>query len=133
MNRAELIGRLGSEPRGGVVNGNTYGNICIATQENYTDRYGQRTQRTTWHRIVCWGRLAEFANQYLCKGRLVFVEGRINYREYTDKQGVLRTVTEIIANRIRALDPKPVQGNEPPTKATTGEVYDAVNEQLYIH
>ncbi len=89
MNRAELIGRLVYDPRGGMVRGNTYRNIPIATLEDHTDRHGQRTQRTTWHRSVCWGRLAEFANQYLCNGRLVFVEGRINHRTYTDKDGVV--------------------------------------------
>ncbi len=131
MNKAELIGRLGSDPRGGMVNGNTYSNISIATQEDYTDGNGQRRQRTTWHRIVCWGRIAEFANQYLSKGRLVFVEGRINHRSYTDMDGVVRTVTEIIANRIKALDPKPVHGNEPPSNAWQGDVY-VDNEQQPI-
>lgn len=113
MNAVTLIGRLGTEPRGGVVNGSCFSNLSLATNEVYIDRNGERVQHTAWHRVVCWGRIAEFANEYLTTARLVLVEGRLQYRRYIDAHGVERVVTEIIARRVQALDAKPVQKSLP--------------------
>lgn len=108
MNRSQLIGRIGAEPRGGVVNGQTYSNLAIATNEAFVDRSGMEVRRTTWHRVVCWGGMADFANNYLITGRLVYVEGRIQHRFYVDQYGLERCSTEIVASLLRALDPRPV-------------------------
>jgi len=113
MNNVQLVGRLGSMPRGGVVNGSCFSNLSIATNESYNNRDGERVTHTAWHKVVCWGRIAEFSNEYLTTGRLVLVEGRLQYRQYTDQQGIVRNVTEIIARRVQALDAKPVQNSLP--------------------
>lgn len=107
MNRAQLIGRVGAEPRGGVANGQTYSNLAIATNESFVDRSGMEVKRTTWHRVVCWRGMADFANNYLITGRLVYVEGRIQHRFYVDQYGLERCSTEIVATLLRALDPRP--------------------------
>jgi len=104
----QLIGRVGAEPRGGVVNGQCYSNLAIATNEAFVDRSGLEVKRTTWHRVVCWGGMADFANNYLITGRLVYVEGRIQHRYYVDPYGLERCSTEIVASLLRALDPRPV-------------------------
>ena len=129
MNRAQLIGRVGAEPRGGVVNGQSYSNLAIATNEEFVDRSGLEVKRTTWHRVICWGGMAEFANTYLVTGRLVYVEGRIQHRYYVDPCGIERCSTEIVASLLRALDPRPAHL---PAFATTptrfaGTVPDNIN------
>jgi len=75
----------------------------VATDESYKDRNGERQKRTEWHKIVVWGKQAEIAQQYLKKGSLVFIEGRIQSREWQDKEGQKRTSFEIVANNFRML------------------------------
>jgi single-strand DNA-binding protein len=107
MNRVQLIGRLGREPRGGVAGRHVYSNLSIATNEYFYNKEGMKIEQTTWHRVTCWGRIAEFSNEYLCTGRLVLVEGRLQNRQYTDSEGVARVVVEVVAQRITALDSRP--------------------------
>ena len=78
-------------------------NFSIATDETYKDKNGERQKRTEWHKIVVWGKQAEIAQQYLKKGSLVFIEGRIQSREWQDKEGQKRTSFEIVANNFRML------------------------------
>jgi single-strand DNA-binding protein len=75
----------------------------MATDETYKDRNGERQKRTEWHRIVVWGKQAEIAQQYLHKGSLIFVEGRIQTRQWDDREGQKRTTVEIVANNFRML------------------------------
>src|SRR6266851_3745856 len=77
--------------------------FSVATDESYKDRNGERQKRTEWHKIVVWGKQAEIAQQYLKKGSLVFIEGRIQSREWQDKEGQKRTSFEIVANNFRML------------------------------
>ncbi|HRS97822.1 MAG TPA: single-stranded DNA-binding protein, partial [Smithella sp.] len=77
-----------------------------ATDEQWKDKNGEKVQRTEWHRVVAWGKLAEICGNYLVKGKLVFVEGRIQTRSWEDKEGVKRFTTEIIANNMQMLDTK---------------------------
>lgn len=119
MNNVQLVGRLGAMPRGGVVNGSCFSNLSIATNEAYINRDGERVQHTAWHRVVCWGRTAEFANEFLTTGRLVLVEGHLRYRQYTDQQGLVRNVTEIVARRVQALDAKPAKNSLPSAHASS--------------
>jgi single-strand DNA-binding protein len=90
-----------------VANGQSYSNLSIGTSESFVDRAGMEVKRTTWHRVVCWRGMADFANNYLIPGRLVYVEGRIQHRFYVDQYGLERCSTEIVATLLRALDPRP--------------------------
>jgi single-strand DNA-binding protein len=104
VNKAILVGRLGRDPETRFTsNGQAVCNFTLATDESYKDRAGERQKRTEWHRIVVWGKQAEIAQQYLRKGSLVFVEGRIQTRQWDDREGQKRTTVEIVANNFRML------------------------------
>ena len=99
-----LVGRLGRDPETRYTSGGqAVANFSVATDESYKDRNGERQKRTEWHKIVVWGKQAEIAQQYLKKGALVFIEGRIQSREWQDKEGQKRTSFEIVANNFRML------------------------------
>src|SRR5262249_4026610 len=99
-----LVGRLGRDPETRYTGGGqAVANFSLATDESYKDRNGERQKRTEWHKIVIWGKQAEIAQQYLKKGSLIFVEGRIQSREWQDKEGQKRTSFEIVANSFRML------------------------------
>jgi len=105
VNKAILVGRLGRDPETRYTSGGqAVANFTLATDETYKDRAGERQKRTEWHRIVLWGKLAEIAQQYLKKGMLVYVEGRIQTRQWEDKRdGQKRTTTEVVGNVMRML------------------------------
>ena len=105
VNKVLLIGNLGRDPEVRYLpSGNPVANFSIATSENYTDRNGAKQERTDWHNIVVYGKQAELCGQYLKKGRQVFVEGRISYRNYEAKDGSgKRYVTDIVAQRVQFL------------------------------
>ncbi len=104
VNKVILVGRLGRDPETRYTSGGqAVGNFSVATDESYKDRNGERQKRTEWHKIVVWGKQAEIAQQYLKKGSLVFIEGRIQSREWQDKEGQKRTSFEIVANNFRML------------------------------
>jgi len=107
VNRAILVGRLGRDPETRYTSGGqAVCNFTLATDETYRDRAGERQKRTEWHRIVAWGKLAEICQQYLKKGSLVFVEGRIQSRQWDDRDGNKRTTVEIVASGMRMLSPR---------------------------
>jgi single-strand DNA-binding protein len=104
VNRVILVGRLGRDPETRFTGaGQAVANFSVATDETYKDRSGERQKRTEWHKIVVWGKQAEIAQQYLKKGSLVYIEGRIQSREWQDKEGQKRTSFEIVANNFRML------------------------------
>ena len=104
VNKVILVGRLGRDPETRYTGaGQAVANFSLATDESYKDRNGERQKRTEWHKIVLWGKQAEIAQQYLKKGSLIFVEGRIQTREWQDKEGQKRTSFEIVANNFRML------------------------------
>ncbi len=104
VNKVILVGRLGRDPETRYTGGGqAVANFSVATDETYKDRNGERQKRTEWHRITVWGKQAEIAQQYLKKGSLVFIEGRIQSREWQDKEGQKRTSYDIIANNFRML------------------------------
>lgn len=116
LNKVFLIGRLGQDPKLAYTTaGIPVANFSLATDEGYTDKTGNRVEKTEWHRIVVFNKQAEFCANYLSKGRLIFVEGRLQTRQWQDQQGQNRYTTEIIANRIQALDPKGVSAEEAPS------------------
>src|SRR3974390_2326754 len=104
VNKVILVGRLGRDPETRYASGGqAVANFSVATDESYKDRNGERQKRTEWHKIVVWGKQAEIAQQYLKKGSLVFIEGRIQSREWQDKEGQKRTSFEIVATNFRML------------------------------
>src|SRR5208283_1380072 len=104
VNKAILVGRLGKDPETRFTSGGqAVATFNMATDSSYKDRNGERQKRTEWHRIKAWGKLAEIVQQYLKKGSLIFIEGRIETREWQDKEGVKRYTTEIVANEMRML------------------------------
>jgi single-strand DNA-binding protein len=104
VNKALLVGRLGRDPETRFTSGGqAVCNFTMATDQTYKDRNGERQKRTEWHRIVLWGKLAELAQQYLKKGSLVFIEGRIQTRQWDDREGQKRNTTEIVATEMRFL------------------------------
>src|SRR5947208_16889988 len=104
VNKVILVGRLGRDPETRYTgSGQAVANFSVATDESYKDRNGERQKRTEWHKIVVWGKQAEIAQQYLKKGSLVFIEGRIQSREWQDKEGQKRTSFEIVADNLRML------------------------------
>jgi single-strand DNA-binding protein len=107
VNKAILVGNLGRDPElRQTPNGQSVVNFTLATSENWTDKGGERQERTEWHRIVVWGRTAEMCNQYLSKGRTVYVEGRIQTREWEDKDGNKRYTTEVNAQTVNFIGPR---------------------------
>jgi len=106
VNKVILIGRLGADPElKTVTGGNNVARLSVATSENWTDREGQKQERTEWHRVVVWGKLAELCGKYLSKGRQVYVEGRLQTRSWEDQQGQKKYSTEIVANTVQFLGP----------------------------
>lgn len=102
LNKVLLIGRLGADPEiRSTTDGTTVANFRIATTEVWRDRNNEKQERTEWHTIIAWRRLGEIARDYLKKGRLVYIEGRIQTREYETRDGAKRRVTEIIATDLR--------------------------------
>src|SRR6202007_3346888 len=104
VNKVILVGRLGRDPETRFTGGGqAVANFSLATDETYKDKNGERQKRTEWHKITVWGKQAEIAQQYLKKGSLLYVEGRIQTREWQEKEGQKRTSFEIVANNFRML------------------------------
>ena len=104
VNKAILVGRLGKDPEIKYTpSGTAIANFTMATSENYKDKDGQKQERTEWHRIVAFGKLAEICGEYLAKGKQVYVEGRIQTRSWDDKDGNKKYMTEIVANIMQML------------------------------
>jgi single-strand DNA-binding protein len=104
VNKVILVGRLGKDPETRYTgSGQQVCNFSMATDETYKDRSGERQKRTEWHKIVMWGRLAEIAQQYLKRGSLIYVEGRLQTRQWDDQAGNKRYTTEIVANVMKML------------------------------
>jgi single-strand DNA-binding protein len=104
LNKVMLIGNLGQDPEVRFTPaGQAVATFSIATSERWTDKAGQKQEKTEWHRIVVWGKTAENCKEYLSKGRPVFVEGRLQTREWNDKEGKKRYTTEVVANLVQFL------------------------------
>ncbi len=104
VNKVILIGNLGADPEVRFTpGGQAVANFRIATSDTWTDKNGQKQERTEWHRIVVWGKLAELCGEYLKKGRQCYVEGRLQTREWTDKENRKNYTTEVVANSVTFL------------------------------
>lgn len=114
VNKAILIGRLGADPELKYTpSGAAVVNFNIATDESWTDASGVKQERTEWHRIVAWRKLAEICGEYLKKGSRVYIEGKLQTRSW-EQDGVKRYTTEIVAREMQMLDAK-ATGGQPPT------------------
>ena len=107
VNKVILIGRIGRDPEVRFMpNGEAVANFSIATSESWKDKSGQKQEKTEWHSITIYRKLAEIAGQYLKKGSQVYIEGKIQSRKYTGKDGIERTAYEIIGNEMKMLGGK---------------------------
>ena len=105
INKVILVGNLGADPETRfTANGGAITNICLATSEAWKDKQtGENQERTEWHRVVLFGKLGEIAGEYLKKGRQVYIEGSLRTNKYTDKDGIERYSTDIVANEMQML------------------------------
>ncbi|MBI2820788.1 MAG: single-stranded DNA-binding protein [Acidobacteria bacterium] len=107
VNKVILVGRLGKDPEVRYTpSGAAVANFSVATDETWKDKSGEKQQRTEWHNIVVWGKLAEICGQYLTKGKLVYLEGRLQTREWDDRDGNKRRTTEVVASDMVMLGSK---------------------------
>jgi len=117
VNKVQLIGRLGRDPEVRATQENVaFARFSLATDTHWTDRSGEKQSRAEWHNVLAWGRLAEICGEYLRKGRLVFVEGRLQTRSWEDEAGQRHSRTEVVIHDLKILEPKqPVEAPESPT------------------
>ena len=126
VNKVILLGNLGANPEMRFTQGGqAVANLRLATSERWTDRNGQKQETTEWHRVVVFGKQAEIVGQYLTKGRQVFVEGRIQTRQWQDQQGQKRYTTEVVAQRVEFIGGRG-QGPADDVGATVPPADDAI-------
>jgi single-strand DNA-binding protein len=126
INKVILIGRLGGDPEIRYTNnGTAVANFSLATSANWTNKSGEREERTDWHKIVAFGRLGEICGEYLNKGKQVYVEGRLQTRSWEDKDGNKRKTTEVVALQLQMLGAP--SGDRP-----TGEETLSTQEEEFI-
>jgi len=112
-NRVLLIGNLGHDPETRTLDsGKRVSKFTLATSDTFKNGDGQKVTETTWHNIVAWNRLSDFASKYLKKGRQVYIEGKIAYRSYEDKTGITKYITEIVASNVLCLSPAGSSGKQ---------------------
>ncbi|MFN0274315.1 MAG: single-stranded DNA-binding protein [Chitinophagales bacterium] len=105
-NKVQLIGNLGMAPEVKDINGTKLVKFSIATNESYKNSKGEKVTETQWHSLIAWGKIAEIAEKYLQKGSEVAIEGKLINRNYTDKTGVKRYITEVQVNDLLMLGQK---------------------------
>jgi len=118
LNKVQLIGHLGADPEARyTTDGDAVTSIRLATTDTWKDKNGEKQERTEWHRVVFFGKTAEIAGEYLKKGSLVYVEGRLQTRKWQDKEGQDRYTTEIIAESMKMLPGGHKAGDAPARQA----------------
>jgi len=123
INKVILIGNTGKDPEYKTLeDGTPVAKLTIATTETYRLKNGEISTTTEWHPIIVWRGLATFANQYIHKGSLLYIEGKLRHRKYEDKEGQKKYVTEVVGEQIVLLDKK--------TKSTDQEASDIAGEQI---
>lgn len=128
VNKVILVGRLGRDPEVRYMpSGDAVANFSIATDEQWRDRNGERQSRTEWHNITLFGKLGEIAGQYLKKGSQVFIEGRIQSRKYTGKDGVERIAYDIIGSEMRMLGGRNDVASQSDASQASGNSYGQQN------
>jgi single stranded DNA-binding protein (ssb) len=119
LNKVTLIGRLGQDPEIRYTqSGSAVANATIATNDFWTDKQGEKQERTEWHSLMLWGKLADLAQSYLKKGSHIFVEGRLLTRDWEDQQGQKHYKTEVVVTTMQFLDSR-ISDSESTSSATT--------------
>lgn len=120
LNKVMLIGNVGRDPNVRYLDGNSGGGpgskvatFTLATTERYRDRSGETRENTEWHNIVAWRNSADLAEKFIHKGTMIYVEGRLRTRQYTDQAGVQKYTTEVVADNIQLLSRRPDEENQP--------------------
>jgi single-strand DNA-binding protein len=112
VNKVIILGNLGRDPETRyTTGGEAVTNLRIATSEQWKDKNGEKQEKTEWHQVVLFGRQAEIAGEYLKKGRSVYIEGRLQTRKYTDKEGVEKYSTEVVGDRMQLLGGREAGGS----------------------
>ena len=125
LNKVQIIGRLGRDVElRQTPSGQSVASFTVATDESYTSRDGQKVEQTEWHRVSVFGKQAELCGKFIGRGSLVYVEGRIRSRKWTDKEGIERTATEINADRVQFLDRK----QEQPQRQAQAQEYGGMQD-----
>ena len=113
VNKVILVGHIGNKPEGRYTpSGTSTASFSLATNESWIDSENEKQERTEWHNIVAWNKLADFATEYLQKGQLIYIEGRMQTRTYKDKEDIQRRVTEIVSTAITPLEWKTTDKKE---------------------
>lgn len=119
VNKVILLGHLGSDPElRNTQSGTAVANFRMATSESYKDKTGEKVEKTEWHNVVTWGKLAEIVSQYVTKGRQVYVEGQLQTRQWEDKDGQTRYTTEVVAREVVMVGGR---GDAPQAAAPEGD------------
>ena len=131
INKVILVGRLGTDPEmKNTSTGQKVTRINIATSESWVNREGERQEKTEWHRIVVWGKLAETCAQHLSKGRQVYIEGRLQTRSWETENGDKRFSTEVVASQVIFLGSAQQQKNKEETSYQPEESFNTKEEDL---
>ena len=113
VNKVILVGHIGNKPEGRYTpSGISTASFSLATNESWIDSENEKQERTEWHNIIAWNKLADFATEYLQKGQLIFIEGRMQTRTYKDKEDIQRRITEIVSTAITPLEWKTTDKKE---------------------
>lgn len=128
VNKVIIVGNLGKDPETRYMpNGEAVSNIAVATTESWKDKQsGEKKEQTEWHRITFYRKLSEVAGKYLKKGSQVYIEGKLQTRKWTDKEGIERYTTEIIADTMQMLGGRQSSDESQPSKPVSGDDYRAV-------
>ena len=131
VNKVILVGHIGNKPEGRYTpSGTSTASFSLATNESWIDSENEKQERTEWHNIVAWNKLADFATEYLQKGQLIYIEGRMQTRTYKDKDDVQHWKTEVISNVITPLEWKTTEKKENgSTKKTAEKVSEPAGEE----
>lgn len=130
VNKVILIGHLGKDPETRYMqNGDAVTNITLATSETWKDKNGEKQEKTEWHRITFYRKLAEIAGKYLHKGSNIYLEGRLETKKFTDKNGIEKYVTDIIANDFKMLDKKQ-SDQQPKQQGKSGTGFDDMEDDI---
>ena len=129
VNKVILVGHIGNKPEGRYTpSGTSTASFSLATNESWIDSENEKQERTEWHNIVAWNKLADFATEYLQKGQLIYIEGRMQTRTYKDKEDIQRRVTEIVSTAITPLEWKTTDKKENGSANTVDKKNQKVEE-----
>ena len=113
VNKVILVGHIGNKPEGRYTpSGTSTSSFSLATNESWIDSENEKQERTEWHNIIAWNKLADFSTEYLQKGQLIYIEGRLQTRTYKDKEDIQRRITEIVSTAITPLEWKTTDKKE---------------------